>query len=69
MNNISIKNCPFCREKPDILSWHSPCKSAIMIACRNTENTIDKVCHVAPQVVGDSFEIALQRWNKRAREE
>ena len=58
----TILPCPFCGAQPVVEPWHGAHPDTTMIGCQN-----DAACHALPNVVGDTKEEAIARWNQRPR--
>jgi hypothetical protein len=61
----SLKPCPFCGSKAEMQPWHGGGPQKKLISCSNTEGR--NLCHVGPQVTGETTRQAAARWNYRVR--
>jgi hypothetical protein len=58
-----LKPCPFCGRKAVMVPWHGGGPNKQMVHCGN--DTGRNLCHVGPQVTGETPRQAASRWNRR----
>jgi hypothetical protein len=59
----TLKPCPFCGAAPEHEPWHGGGPDKTMVWC------VSEDCVASPSVVGETQDLAADKWNQRAQSE